>query len=147
MARREGRTGLPTLPPAVTVHHLAHAVAALTAAARLDQQIALMSAVAAGSFTGPGFFAAVIRDARAAVPEGRALAMLDCQGAPGRAMAAVHQRAADVIIYTGSHETLLKLAGIAMEHGITMLDHRPPSLDLASVADPEAATHDWLLRR
>ena len=143
---RQRETPAPTLPRAVVVHSLEQATAALAAAAALDQPITVISRHSAGSTIGPGFFAELMRQARAAVPAAQAIAVLDCQTAAGRAMAAVHGGMCDAIIYTGSYETFLKLADIAMEKGITMLDHRPEALDLWQRQDLEATVTAWLSR-
>ena len=139
-------TPAPTLPRAVVVHSLEQAEAALAAAADLDLPVTLISAHNAGSITGPGFFAELIRQARAAVPAATSIALLDCQTAAGRAMAAVHGGMCDGVIYTGGHATFLKLADIAMEKGMTTLDHRPEALDLAQRQDLHATVSAWLSR-
>ncbi len=139
-------TPAPTLPRAVVVHSLEHATAALSAAAALDQPITVISPHNAGSIIGPGFFAELVRQARATVPTATAVALLDCQTAAGRAMAAVHGGMCDGVIYTGRYETFLKLADIAMEKGMTMLDHRPEALDLWQRQDIEATVTAWLSR-
>jgi hypothetical protein len=140
------REPVARLPRALVVHSLAHAVAALTAAKAAGIEVTLISPARAGSVVGPGFFAELIRQAREAVPGVRAVALLDCQHAPGRAMAAVTGKTCDGVIYTGSHETLLKLADIGMEQGMTVLDHRPEAIDLIDHADPLAAATQWLAR-
>src|SRR6185369_594464 len=58
--------------PAILVHSLAQAVAALTAAYRAGRPVVLASAPDAGGYAGPGWFGGLIAAARASVPEAHA---------------------------------------------------------------------------
>lgn len=134
------------LPPAITVHDLDQAVAALTAAVALDQPVTLVSARAATSTVGVVWFAVMISEAREKVPEAQARILFDCDRHGGRAMAALRY-GFDAVIFTGSRETLMKLADIAEDLGVTMMDHYPESLDLSGKTDPEESVRLYLSKR
>src|SRR5438034_5530001 len=73
--------------PVIIVHSLAHAVAALGAAAETGHPVVIASAPDAGIYAGAGWFAAVLRAAREAVPAAECDALLDCGDDAGAAMA------------------------------------------------------------
>lgn len=135
----------PTLPAAVTVHEFDHAVAALRAAVALERKITLLSAPAASGQAGIAWFAELIRAARGVVPGADSVAVLDCDRHGGRALAAL-RAGLDGVIFTGSRANFLKLADIAEDLRVTMIDHRPKSLDLLDRRDPETAVRDWLAK-
>jgi hypothetical protein len=116
--------------PVVVVHALAHAVAALTAAARCGRPVALMSAVDAGIGGGPGWWRELVAAARRAAPAARATAALDCGDDAGAAQAAL-RAGVEVVIFTGCAQTARRLADIARQRGATLVTERPPAaLDL-----------------
>jgi fructose/tagatose bisphosphate aldolase len=131
------------LPPCITVHDLEQAVAALTAAAALEKPVTLISAPAAAATVGGAWFAHMMGEARALVPAAQAFTVFDCHHHGGRAMAALRY-GFDAIIFSGSHATLLKLADMGEDLGVTLMDHYPKSLDLAGRADPEQAAREYL---
>jgi len=131
------------LPKAITVHDRDQAIAALSVARDLEIQITLLSARAAGNTIGINWFLALIAQAREAVPEASFLAMFDCDRYAARAMVAV-QSGVDAVIFTGRHETLLKLADIAEDRRVAVTDTRPKSLDLANEKDPLRAVRSYL---
>jgi hypothetical protein len=132
---------------AVCVHHLAHAQAALAAAATCGRQVTLLSAPAAGTLVGPQFFAELVRQARATHPEAATGGgILDCDRAAGRALAAI-RLGFEGIVYTGSLEIQRKLADAAEPYGCAIHGERPRALDLAEVrGDPAAALTRWLTK-
>src|SRR6185312_2439664 len=88
-ARRLSETGPQPQPPAVVVHSLAHAVAALEAAADAGCSVTLLSAPDAGIYAGAGWFKAVVEAAREAEPGARFDAILDCGDQAGAVQAAL----------------------------------------------------------
>ena len=76
---RRGARGLKKLDgPAIVVHSLDHALAALSAAFEADRPIIILSAPDSGIYVGPGWFKALVDAAREAVPEATAAFILDC---------------------------------------------------------------------
>jgi hypothetical protein len=128
---------------AVVVHDLDHARIALAAAQELGKPVTLLSAPAAASAVGPAWFAALVRQARDEFPEVDAEAILDCDRAAGRAMAAL-QAGFNGIVFTGSTAVLLKLADLGEDRRCTLYDLRPAALDLLDKKNPAAAVRAWL---
>jgi hypothetical protein len=125
--------------PVVVVHSLAHAVAALTAAAERGRAIVIASAPDAGISAGPGWFGAVMAAARQAAPTARATALLDCGEDAGAAQAAIHS-GIEGIVFTGRPDVAARLADIAGQRGALLVTTRPdPALDLGALflADSE----------
>ncbi|UCH74133.1 MAG: hypothetical protein JSU82_17790 [Rhodospirillales bacterium] len=133
------------LPPAIVVHGLAHAEAALAAAAGLGVAVTLISAEGAAGYAGPSWFRMVVEEARAAHPEAQVTAVLDCGDMPGYALAALRD-GAQIIRFSG--DTADKIADIAAQCGAQIIAERPAALDLAPVErarrDLERACRDWL---
>ena len=92
-----------TMPigPAIVVHSLAHAVAALQAAAETGRPVLLLSAVDAGLSAGAGWWREAITAARSSVPTARAAALLDCGDDAGAAQNALRV-GVEAIVFTGS---------------------------------------------
>jgi len=133
------------VPPAIVIHGLAHAEAALAAAAALGVPVTLMSAPGAASYAGPGWFRAVVEQAHAAHPGVEATALLDCGDRPGHALAALRE---GVTAIRFSGKTADKIEDIAAQNGARVVRERPPALDLKEVAgDPLAACRDWLTKQ
>jgi hypothetical protein len=129
----------------VVVHDLDHARIALTVARELGKPVTLLSAPAAASAVGPAWFASLVRTARAEFPDVEVDAILDCDRAAGRAMAAL-QTGFNGIVFTGSTAILLKLADIGEDQRCTLYDLRPDALDLLDQKDPAAACRAWLAK-
>ncbi len=130
--------------PVIIVHSLAHAVAALSAAAEAARSITLASGPDAGIYTGPGWFGALIAAAREAVPAGQCTAILDCGDDAGATQAAI-RAGIEAVVFSGRADVAERLADIAGQCGIRLITERPvAALDLASefFAAPEI-----LLRR
>ncbi|WP_230169251.1 hypothetical protein [Roseomonas sp. CECT 9278] len=123
-------TARPGFPPAVTVHGLAGACAALAAAG--PRGVLLLSAPGAGGFAGPAWFLGMIAAAAAAHPGIPLQAALDCADAPGTALAALRAGARLVVL---DHDSpgYAAVAAAAAEIGARLLPARPPSLDLGRV--------------
>ena len=116
--------------PAFVVHSLGHATAALKAAAHAGRPVVLASAPGAGSYAGPGWFGALVRAAREAVPEARSSALLDCGDDVGAALAAIRSEI-EGVVFTGRADVVRRLADMARQHGVRLVtDHPAPALDL-----------------
>jgi len=126
------------------VHALAHAVAALEAAAEAGRAVALVSATDAGLSAGPGWFREMIAEAREAVPTARCTALLDCGDDAGAVQAAI-RAGVEAIVFTGRADVGARLADIAGQRGIMLLTQRPQAaLDLGTLF---FAAADLLRRR
>src|SRR3954469_16981665 len=126
--------------PAIVVHSLAHAVAALQAAAEAGRPVLLLSAVDAGLSSGAGWWRQVIAAARDSVPAVQAAALLDCGDDAGAAQAAL-RAGVEAIVFSGPVEVAERLADIARQRERRVLTERPsPALDLGDdfFAPPEA---------
>lgn len=113
--------------PAVTVHALAQAEAALGAAGPAG--VALLSAPGAAVFAGPAWFVALTAEAGRRHPGASWTAVLDCAGAPGAALVAIRAGVRTVIL-DGAAPAFAAVAAAAAEAGACLLRERPPSLDL-----------------
>ncbi|HEV2335937.1 MAG TPA: hypothetical protein VGS13_10600 [Stellaceae bacterium] len=124
------RDALTAEAPVIVVHSLAHAVAALKAAAEAARSVTLLSAPDAGISAGPGWFGALVAAARAAVPAAQSTSLLDCGEDAGAAQAAIRTRI-EGVIFTGRADVAERLADIAGQTGVRLLTARPvPALDL-----------------
>src|SRR4051794_34338077 len=129
--------------PAIVVHSLAHAVAALQAAAEAGRPVLLLSAIDAGLSSGAGWWRQVIAAARDSVPTAQAVlqaAPLDCGDDAGAAQAALRS-GVEAIVFSGPAEVAERLADIARQCERRVLTKRPsPALDLGDdfFAPPEA---------
>ncbi|MBV9748152.1 MAG: hypothetical protein JO157_05000 [Acetobacteraceae bacterium] len=135
------------LPPAVVVHGLADARLALAA----GRPLTLLSAPGAAGYAGCGWWRAVIAAAHAETPgvspegePGRIWApdVLDCLNQTGRAIEALRYGLRRLVLLPGA-PARDDVAARAEVLGATLLDARPPALDLAR---PGAARHleAWL---
>jgi len=130
--------------PVFVVHSLAHAVAALTAAAEAGRAIVILSAAEAGIYAGPGWWRGLVDGARATVPAAASLALLDCGGDAGAAQGAI-RAGIEAIVFTGRSDVAIRLADIAGQRGSEIVTVRPAAtLDLA---DFFFAEHQELHRR
>jgi len=127
----------------IVIHSLADARAALAAAAALERDVTLMSAVGAGAYAGPGWFKALTDEAMRVVPTARCDTVLDCGAAPGFALAAL-QRGLRRVRFTGGGEVGLRLRSIADQYGAVIETEVVPALDLRGVRQPEARCRAWL---
>lgn len=101
--------------------------------------MALASAPGAGSYVGPGWFGALVRAAREAVPDARFSALLDCGDDVGAALAAIRSEI-EGVVFTGRADVARRLADISRQHGVQFVTDRPtPALDLGDdfFASPE----------
>lgn len=116
--------------PAVVVHGLAQAEAALAAAGPAG--VLLLSAPGAGSFAGPAWFLALAAEAGRRHPRVAAAAALDCAEAPGAALAAL-RAGVRIVVLAGANPSYPAVATAAAEIGATLLPARPAALDLGQL--------------
>jgi len=129
---------------AVIIHGLAHARAALTAAAALDMPVELWSAPGAAAYAGAGWFDALLWAAGNQAPPAVFIGVLDCDDRADLVQAALRQGLTH-ICFRGSNAAAARLADIARQCGATLHRKRPlRALDLDERADAEAACRAWL---
>ena len=128
---------------AVVIHELAHARAALAAAAALGVPVELWSAPAAAAYAGAGWFDAVLRTAGNRAPAAVFIGVLDCDDRADLVQAALRQGLTHVY-FRGANAVAARLADIARQGGATLYRKRPRALDLCDRADAEAACRAWL---
>lgn len=123
------RTAEPETAPAVVIHDVAGAAAALGLAG--PRGVLLLSAPgAAGSLGAAGFLALVARAVAAqAGPVPPHAAALDCADAPGQALAAL-RAGVGLLVLDPRVPGYAAVAGAAAEVGARLLPARPPALDL-----------------
>jgi hypothetical protein len=113
--------------PAVTVHALAQAEAALAGAGPAG--VWLLSAPGAAGFMGPAWFLAMTAEAGRRHPAAATGAVLDCADAAGTALAAIRAGARHLVLAADA-PGFAAVAGAAAEAGVRLLPLRPPALDL-----------------
>ncbi|MGI4941329.1 MAG: hypothetical protein ACRYHQ_12355 [Janthinobacterium lividum] len=113
-----------TLPPAVIIHGLPHALSVLAAA----RPVTLLSAPGAASYAGCGWWRAVIAAALATHPGAVAPDMLDCADAPGRALEALSLQCRLIVLHPGP--AWPDIAARAESQGARLLAAAPPALDM-----------------
>ncbi len=124
-----------TLPPAVVIHGLPAAQAALAP----GLPVTLLSAPGAGLYAGAGWWRALI--AAAGAPPGTP-DILDCADAAGRALEAL-RAGQTLLILTIAPPLWHDIAERARRQGATVFDRRPAALDLA-VRGAQRRLVDWL---
>jgi len=129
---------------AVIIHGLAHARAALTAAATSGVPVELWSAPGAAAYAGAGWFDALLRAAGNQAPAAVFTGVLDCDDRADLVQAALRQGLTHVC-FRGSNVVATKLTDIAGQYGATLHRRRPSRvLDLDKCADADAACRTWL---
>ncbi len=128
---------------AVVVHSLAHARAALSAAAEHGVAVTLLSGPGAAGYAGPAWFREVVAAAQAEHPGIEVTAVLDCGDAPGHALAAL-RAGLKAIRFTGDPALTERIADLASRYHSAVEPGRDEALDLATAADPVAACRAWL---
>ena len=126
--------------PVIVIHSLAHAVAALSAAAEAGRTIIVASAPGAGIYGGPGWWRELLTAARDAVPTARVITLLDCDDDPSAAQAAI-RAGIEAIVLTGRADVAERVADVAGQRGTRLFTNRPATdLDLGDsfFAPPEA---------
>lgn len=112
------------LPPAVVIHGLPHARAALV----LGRAATLLSAPGAASYAGAAWWRALVAAARAEFPALDPPDVLDCGDAPGRALEALSLGCRVVVLRPGL--AFADIAERAAAQGTLLLAEPPAALDL-----------------
>lgn len=110
------------LPPAIVIHGLPHANAALLP----GRPVTLLSAPGAALYAGCGWWRSLVGaalDGRPAMPD-----ILDCGGAPGRALEALSVGCRLLVLHPGP--AFADIAERAARSGALVLPNRPAALDL-----------------
>jgi hypothetical protein len=123
----------------IVIHSLAHARAALAAAATGGKKVTLASALGAALQAGPSWFKAVIEEASEAYPPVAVTAILDCGDQPGAVMAALRVGLTNLRFH-GTAEFRTKLEGM----GAVFAAPAEARLDLRDITEPEAACAAFL---
>ena len=113
--------------PAIVVHGLAHARAAL----RPGYPVALLSAPAAAGYAGCLWWRELVAAARSFHPATPALDVLDCGAAPGHAMAALRVGQL-VLVLDPACPAYPAVSDASATLGAHVLPRRPPALDLGA---------------
>lgn len=129
-------------PKIVTVHHLRHALLTARVAQELGRDVVLLSPPDAAGYLGPGWMEAIERAILKRLGF-RVTGILDCGRRADLALAALRQ-GTRAILFRGPPLVARKLAEIAEQYGATLEARRPRGLDLAAVADAEAALRRYL---
>ncbi len=127
----------------IIVHSSAQARAAVAAAAALGVEVTLVSALGAGAYAGPAWFAAVVSEAAAAFPGTKVTGIIDCAEEPGTVLAAVRAGCRHAI-FAGREDVRVRLAEIAAATGAVIESPGAPALDLLDARDPDAACRAYL---
>ncbi len=128
---------------AIIIHSLAHARAALRAAAAHGVPVTLSSAPGAAGYAGPEWFRQLIAAATAEHPAAQVTAVLDCGTAPGHALAAL-RAGLKAIRFEADPAVGKRIAELAAHYGARVAPAAGDALDLAAAVDPDAACHAWL---
>jgi hypothetical protein len=128
---------------AITIHGLADARTALMAAHGLCVPVTLISGPGGGSYAGPAWFNAVVREASSAFPDVRVTAILDCDDAAGHALGAF-RAGTKAVRFTGREDVAAKLRDIAAQIGAELIAEDVETLDLRRERDPVQACTAWL---
>jgi len=115
----------------------------LAAAAALKRPVVLLSGPGAAGYAGPGWFLAIVRQAHAAHPGAKAMAVLDCGGQPGRALGALRM-GARTLRAAGAGAAGRRVAAIAASMGATIDDRAYATLDLQGAGDATMAVTAFL---
>ena len=129
----------------MVVHALDQAEAALDSAGPAG--VLLLSAPAAGGFAGPGWFLALVAEARQRHPGVACEAALDCGDAAGSALMAL-RAGATIVVLDGACPAFATVSAAAAAVGARLLPARPPAFDLGRIdlrrRDDRARLAAWL---
>jgi hypothetical protein len=128
---------------AIIIHGLDDAQTALRAAEDVGRPVLLISGPGGAGYGGAAWFDAVVRQARAEVPDADATALLDCGDAPGLVLGAL-RHGLKCVRFTGPPEIAAKLADIAAQHGAELVTGEVATLDPRAAADARAACRAFL---
>jgi len=126
----------------VVIHGIADARAACRAAMGRGAAVTLWSARGASGYMGPLWFVEIIRQIRAEFPALTITGVLDCDAAPGDALAAI-RAGVQAIALTAKPTVKARIRNIASTENAILLRRPAKALDLQSSADPEADCRRW----
>ena len=130
----------------ILFHSLAHARAALAAAAERGVAVTLQSAPGAAAYAGAGYLKAIADQAAAEHADVAVTAVIDCGADAGIAMAAL-RAGWRTVRFSGSAKVRARLADIATETGARLADEPEAApLDLLDSGDAGAACRHYLSR-
>ncbi len=131
----------------ILFHSLAHARAALAAAAERGAPFTLQSAPGAAAYAGAGYLKAIADQAAAEHADVAVTVVIDCGADAGIAMAAL-RAGWQTVRFSGPEKVRRKLADIAAETGARLADEpeAAEALDLLDAANPDAACRAFLDR-
>ena len=134
----------------ILFHSLAHARAALAAAAERGEPVTLQSAPGVAAYAGAGYLKAIVDRAAAEHPDVAVTAVIDCGADAGTAMAAL-RIGWTTVRFSGPAKVRAKLADIAAQSGARLAVDKPDAgaldlLDLLDSGDPLAACRAFLDR-
>ena len=131
------------MQPAILIHGVDDARAALRAAQETGRPVTVISAPGAAAYGGPAWFDNVVRHARAECPHARVTAILDCDDAAGYTLGALRYGIKHVR-FDGRADVTAKLREIAAAQGATLITEEFATLDLRGARDPLATCRTWL---
>jgi hypothetical protein len=133
-----------TYRPAIIAHDVAQMTLALRVAASARRPVCIVSPPGGGAVLGAEVFLAMAAAAARAVPLADATFMLDCDDAPGFALAAIRHGVRQLRVRLAP-PVLDRLRSAASQTGCSVNNEEMAALDLADCADEAAAAHKWLL--
>jgi hypothetical protein len=122
----------------IVVHSWKHVSAALQAADEFKAAVMLISPAGASYTHGAAFWAAIVKRAQELFPAADAEIVLDCDGAPGHAMAAFRV-GLKTVAFAGNAVAATRLMDIAQRHDARLIERPLTHLDLIHSRDPLAA--------
>jgi len=129
--------------PAIMIHSLDDARAALAAASSLGSAVILVSAPGAAAYAGAAWFQRVVEIAATEYPEVKMTAILDCDDAAGHVLGALRAGLRRVR-YSGGGEVAAKLAEIARSYGAELVADEIEAFDPRGEKDPADACRRFL---
>lgn len=130
--------------PLIVIHNIAHARAALAAAADIGCPVTLVSAPGAAAYLGATVFREMVAAAVRETPGATVTAILDCGDDAGLALNALRHGLRVIRLHAGP-AAMAAVADIAGQMG-AVIDPAPeaPALDLLDRPDAPAACRAWL---
>lgn len=123
----------------IVVHDWKHVSAVLQAAQKTKAAVTLISPAGASYTHGAAFWAAIVQRARELFAEVDAEIVLDCDGAPGHAMAAFRV-GLKIVAFAGNAVAATRLMDIAQRHDARLIERPLAHLDLIHSSDPLTAS-------
>ena len=130
----------------IVVHGWKHVSAALRAAQEAEATVTLISPAGASYTHGAAFWAAIVKRAQELFADVDAEIVLDCDGAPGHAMAAFRV-GLKTVAFAGNAAAATRLMDIAQRHDARLIERPQAHLDLIHSRDPLAACEALLAGR